>query len=1198
MASSELPSSDLAPPGGDRFAIERQVGGDNSSVWKALDLKNDQNVALKRLRPDLADSRELMSRLKRDIKTFSKLKHAGFVQVLELDQDEHGPLLVLEWIEGWTLAELAHQSGPLSEQRTVKVIAQIADTLHAAHEKKIAHRNIKPSNILFTSNKKAKLTDCGLRRVDVESLQDAPGDIDCVAPELLANPRDVSPQSDIWSLGATLYQLITGWSAREFEASLLPESYRDAVVCALADDPAARFSDAAALGAALRGDRSQLDSRELNAPEPRSLKSADEAQTETESDTQGNRKRTRVRFGKPTTADDMQPEDGAGAGRVTKRRRPQKPAGETEETTESATEPDEDNAPPSKSGKRMRVRLGRPARGDEDAEDGADAGRVTRSRRPLKPDEETSEPEQEQPPPPDAEDESARPEPQSRSRFSVRFGRPAGDEDVEGGADAGRVSRTRRPLKPDEAAAVEQESQDEPVEASNPSEPKPKGRMRVRLGRPAGRDEDAEEGADAGRVTRSRRPLKPEEESGDEQPAEADAPPAKLSRGMKVRFGRSGTDEDAEDGADAGRVSRSRRPLKPEEEARYDHSTGNSEDASPAESGSKTRVRLGKPADNDDSSEVSATSRRATKSDQTTKSGGVAAAEAAAEDGPAELSEDKAPPVRRSSPSAQEVEKPVRRQPTRSDEGTDDETLDDDRTSVGTRRRKSNPVETDDGGHVHGSGHSTELADSDASAGDQTEAMGRRRRRKPDADRPGRQAAASQSLSVGTDATQSDEAGRSQQTKKASNTMVAVWGGVLVVMVAIIIALNSSGGHRPDGNQQTVNLNQGGSSATIGEATDAGEEFAGTEIQIGPNGQFKSIAPCLDYLRRNSSRYSTNARGQNVELIVRGEKTYGPIVIDNTTGEFPDGIHIVAGPGPRPTLTAEEGPVVQLKNAKSFRLEGFDIDAKESDIAMTIRGNVIGTRLVGLAVHGFRECGLELTAATGEVADELVVRLSQFTPGESTAVGVRLQAGRNVIPARTHVSECRFNGPMKTGIELDGGCEFVELRQNIIDQPEVGISLTGKDVDWKELLIANTTFYEGTQAGIRISHTPKTGGIRGTQLAICRNVFAKVDGPELVFGAEFERERFDEMISTVEGAGIRDNWSDRPTEPDANAGEFEIIERESGSPARRVESIEFHTTERTRSDFLMLPRGTPLYIGGTGSLGMQAWVGARPPILD
>ena len=264
---SKASDSPVSVPRSDDYEIQESAGRDaNGTVWKALDRAGQRTVALKRIRPELAESRELIARIRRDVKAFAGFQHPGIVQVFELKKDEDGLFLVLEWVNGWNLTETMQATGPLEEQRVVKGIARVADALHAAHERKVTHRNIKPANILLAANGKLKLTDFGLVRVDVESLADSLEVTDFVAPELVANPRDVSVQSDIWSLAATLYQLLTGWSVREFEETLIPPALRDTLLCALADDPAARFGDAGRFAAALRGDRSEFKSRKPETP--------------------------------------------------------------------------------------------------------------------------------------------------------------------------------------------------------------------------------------------------------------------------------------------------------------------------------------------------------------------------------------------------------------------------------------------------------------------------------------------------------------------------------------------------------------------------------------------------------------------------------------------------------------------------------------------------------------------------------------------------------------------------------------------------------------------------------------------------------------------------------------------------------------------------------------------------------------------
>ena len=161
-------------PQSEDYEIQEPAGRDtNGTVWKALDRVGQRTVALKRIRPELAESRELIARIRRDVKTFAGFQHPGIVQVFDLKKDDDGLFLVLEWVDGWNLTETMQTSGPLEELRAVKGIARVADALQAAHEQKITHRNIKPANILLAPHGKLKLTDFGLVRVDVESLADS-----------------------------------------------------------------------------------------------------------------------------------------------------------------------------------------------------------------------------------------------------------------------------------------------------------------------------------------------------------------------------------------------------------------------------------------------------------------------------------------------------------------------------------------------------------------------------------------------------------------------------------------------------------------------------------------------------------------------------------------------------------------------------------------------------------------------------------------------------------------------------------------------------------------------------------------------------------------------------------------------------------------------------------------------------------------
>ncbi len=234
------------------------IPGGMGVVYKALDVNLDVEVAIKRIRPEFAANEDLLSRFEREAKTQVRLRHANLVQVRDYAIDEIGPYIVMDWIEGQSLAQLV-KDGPIEWKKAARIVGKCAMALHVAHEAGIIHRDIKPANILLNASGEPFVTDFGLVRIEAEHSTTGEtvtgallGTVDFMAPEQLEDPRKASFQSDIWSLGATLYRITTGRSVRGMRESLIPTPIRDVVLRAMEENPGDRFSSMKKLSSAIR----------------------------------------------------------------------------------------------------------------------------------------------------------------------------------------------------------------------------------------------------------------------------------------------------------------------------------------------------------------------------------------------------------------------------------------------------------------------------------------------------------------------------------------------------------------------------------------------------------------------------------------------------------------------------------------------------------------------------------------------------------------------------------------------------------------------------------------------------------------------------------------------------------------------------------------------------------------------------------
>ena len=199
-----------------RYELVREVGrGGMGAVWLAHDEVLDRPVALKRvgLLPG-ADSTDL-ARAEREARLAAQLSHPHVVAVFNLvvDADTDSRWLVMEYVEGSTLAQLVRDRGPLTPDEAAPLIRQVADALVAAHAVGIVHRDVKPSNILVDRHRQAKLTDFGIARVAADPALTQTGFLTgspaYLAPEVASGERGGEPV-DVWSLGATLFHVLAG----------------------------------------------------------------------------------------------------------------------------------------------------------------------------------------------------------------------------------------------------------------------------------------------------------------------------------------------------------------------------------------------------------------------------------------------------------------------------------------------------------------------------------------------------------------------------------------------------------------------------------------------------------------------------------------------------------------------------------------------------------------------------------------------------------------------------------------------------------------------------------------------------------------------------------------------------------------------------------------------------------------------------
>jgi serine/threonine protein phosphatase PrpC len=246
-----------------------------SSVFKATDLKTGRRVALKVPLPNLEGDPAAFSRFEREEEIGRTLDHPNILKIIPVDDSEKSrPYLVMELLDGQTLERLMHQIKPLPEADALSIVSQICDGLQYLHSKGVVHRDLKPQNIMLCTDGTLRIMDFGIakaaasRRMTFGGFSPTMGTPDYMAPEQVKGQRG-DERTDIYSLGAILYEMLTGrvpfegqnaymiMNARLIGDPVAPRvrnpairpEVEEIVLHAMARDPADRYPSAAAMKA-------------------------------------------------------------------------------------------------------------------------------------------------------------------------------------------------------------------------------------------------------------------------------------------------------------------------------------------------------------------------------------------------------------------------------------------------------------------------------------------------------------------------------------------------------------------------------------------------------------------------------------------------------------------------------------------------------------------------------------------------------------------------------------------------------------------------------------------------------------------------------------------------------------------------------------------------------------------------------------
>lgn len=358
------------------------------------------------------------------------------------------------------------------------------------------------------------------------------------------------------------------------------------------------------------------------------------------------------------------------------------------------------------------------------------------------------------------------------------------------------------------------------------------------------------------------------------------------------------------------------------------------------------------------------------------------------------------------------------------------------------------------------------------------------------------------------------------------------------------------------------------------------------ELKTGAGQEFPTLAAALAEVKKEYAKYKVefddSRRTGRLIRLMSGDAIKEPIVID---GSLPNGLKIIADPSLGVTVsTSGSSPLLTIQGRERVTIDGLTLDTTGKADAIKLAGQLSGLHLKNLVVNGFTKTGIAGDGVLGYPGDREIVVIDNVTlkSGSAEAIGLALRKGEEP-PAYLRVEKSLFSGPMAAGVTVNGGMTEVEFRGNVFSDAKVGIRIEGDGLRHRELTFAYNSFHLG-ETGIRFTHMPSSDS---AGFGFYNNLFVGQTGPAVQIEKDFKADEFLRMYSKNAGGAVN-NWTDADKPAAPPPGVLMLFEAAGRWAAK---DLAFQSTDPSSGNYLKPAPGSPQ--SNVGRPAIKAYQGVQ-----